>query len=37
VEAKINITKIFDAASTFSYSFYSYQGSDSEPPCNEDV
>lgn len=37
VEAKINITKIFDSASTFSYSFYTYQGSDTEPPCNEDV
>jgi len=34
--AKVNISKILEIP-IFSNSWYMYMGSDSEPPCNEDV
>lgn len=33
----LNLTTIMDDSVTFSNSFYSYMGSDTVPPCNEDV
>lgn len=36
-EPSLNIQNIFNTTETFSNSFWTYLGSDTVPPCNEDV
>jgi len=37
VNTNVNLDKVWDSKNTMTHSFFSYSGSDSQPPCNEDV